>query len=58
MPASRTGGRHFARGGIETPVICEMILEETNAYFAGDKTAEETAKVLQSRVGIYVSEHA
>lgn len=52
------GGRHFARGGIETPVICEMILEETNAYFAGDKTADETAKVLQSRVGIYVSEHA
>lgn len=38
--------------------ICEMILEETNAYFAGDKTADETAKVLQSRVGIYVSEQA
>jgi len=35
-----------------------MIFEETNAYFAGDKTADETAKVLQSRVGIYVSEHA
>ena len=34
----------------------EIINEETKMYFAGNKTAEETAKIIQSRVQIYVSE--
>lgn len=38
--------------------ITEMINEETKAFFAGDKTAKETAEVLQSRVKIYVSENS
>ncbi|MCI9078130.1 MAG: extracellular solute-binding protein [Lachnospiraceae bacterium] len=38
--------------------ISKMLEEETKAFFAGDKTAEETAEVLQSRVKIYVSENS
>lgn len=36
--------------------VMEIINEETKMYFAGNKTAEETAKIIQSRVQIYVSE--
>lgn len=38
--------------------IANMIEEETKAFYKGDKTAEETAQVLQSRVKIYVSENS
>ena len=38
--------------------IIKIIDEETKAFFAGDKTAKETAQVLQSRVKIYVSENS
>lgn len=38
--------------------ISKIIEEETKAFYAGDKTAEETAGVLQSRVKIYVSENS
>lgn len=36
--------------------ILEIINEECELFFAGTKTAEETAKVIQSKVSIYVSE--
>jgi len=36
--------------------VTEIIKEETDIYFAGSKTAAETAKVIQNRVGIYLSE--
>lgn len=38
--------------------ISKIIEEETKAFYTGDKTAEETAGVLQSRVKIYVSENS
>ena len=38
--------------------ISKIIEEETKAFFAGDKTAKETAGILQSRVKIYVSENS
>lgn len=38
--------------------ICKIIMEEAKAFFAGDKTAQETAQVIQSRVKIYVSENS
>ena len=34
----------------------EMIMEEVQNYFAGDKPLDETVKVIQSRVGIYLAE--
>ncbi len=34
----------------------EMIMEEVQNYFAGDKPLHETVKVIQSRVGIYLAE--
>jgi len=38
--------------------IYKMVEEETKAFYKGDKTAEETAQILQSRVKIYVSENS
>lgn len=39
----------------ESPVI-DIVLEEAAAFFAGDKTAEEVAALIQSRAMIYLSE--
>lgn len=36
--------------------IQEVIDEEIKAFFAGDKTAEEAAKMIQNRISIYISE--
>jgi hypothetical protein len=36
--------------------VMDIINEEAKMYYAGSKTAEETAKIIQSRVQIYVSE--
>ena len=33
-----------------------ILLEEANAYFAGDKTVEEAMEAMQSRATIFVSE--
>lgn len=38
--------------------IIGIINEETEMYFAGEKSLEETQQVIQSRVGIYVSERS
>ncbi len=37
--------------------VNRIVLEEAGAMFAGDKTPEETARIIQSRMSIYVSEH-
>ena len=36
--------------------LYEIVLETAGAYFAGDKTLEETTALIQSRVELYVSE--
>lgn len=36
--------------------VYEIIQEEAAAFFDGQKTAEETAKIIQDRVGLYVME--
>lgn len=38
--------------------ILEIVLNETAPMFAGDKTPEETAKIIQSKLSIYVAENA
>lgn len=38
--------------------VTDIIEEEAEGYFQGGKTAEDTAKVIQSRVEIYLSEHS
>jgi len=43
-----------AAGYIEA--INNIIREETEPFFAGEKTAEETAKLIQNRAGLYVFE--
>lgn len=37
-------------------VINTIVGEETGMYFSGDKTAEETAEVIQNRANLYVKE--
>ncbi len=44
--------------GMTDQTIFEMISEDAAAYFAGQKSAEEVAAVIQSRVEIYVSENS
>lgn len=39
-------------------VITEIVQEDAAAYFAGDRTAEDTAKMIQSRVSLYVGEQS
>lgn len=39
-------------------VIMGIISEESAAFFAGQKTAEQVAEIIQSRVSIYVSEQS
>lgn len=41
----------------ESPAI-SIVKEEAAAFFAGDKSAEEVAKVVQNRVSIYLSEQS
>ncbi len=36
--------------------IYHILMEETEMYFAGDSTAEQTAEKIQSRVSLYLSE--
>ena len=38
--------------------IMELIREDASAYFAGAKSLDETVKIIQGRVSIYVSEHS
>lgn len=37
-------------------MILDIVLEEASAFFAGDRSAEDTARLIQSRVAIYVAE--
>ena len=36
--------------------IWNIIEEETAAYFAGDKSAEDVAHIIQSRIGLLLAE--
>lgn len=38
------------------PTITDIIIEEADMYYAGDQSAEEAAKKIQSRAGLYLSE--
>jgi hypothetical protein len=38
-------------------VIADILSEEITSFFGGAKTAEECARVIQSRVSIYLSEN-
>ena len=37
-------------------VVLRIINEELRAFFTGEKSAEETAKIIQNRVGLYLKE--
>ncbi len=46
----------YARQDQEREKIFDIVMEEMEAYFAGDKTAEETAELIQGRAELYLSE--
>ncbi len=37
--------------------LLDIVMEQADVYFAGDKSLEETAKLIQNRAHLYVSEH-
>lgn len=37
--------------------IADIVIEEVQAYFAGDKTVEETAAIIQNRAQLYIDEN-
>ena len=37
--------------------VMDIIFEEASAYYGGIRTIEETVKIIQSRVGIWLAEH-
>lgn len=37
--------------------LLDIVTEQADVYFAGDKSLEETAKLIQNRAHLYVSEH-
>lgn len=43
-------------GTMET--LCNIVLEEAQGYFLEEKTAEETAEVVENRVGLFLSERS
>ena len=53
LRALMSGITAFARTDIS---LRDIIVEETQAFFSGQKSAEETAKMIQSRATIYVNE--
>ena len=38
--------------------VASIVRSEAAAYFAGQKSAEETARLIQSKVNLYVSEQS
>ena len=38
--------------------VNDIVDEEISAYFAGEKTAKQTAEIIQNRVSIMVSEQS
>lgn len=47
---------HVRVDTLENQTVRNIIREEASAYFAGDKGLEETCRVIQSRVGLYLAE--
>ena len=45
---------HFLPG--KYPEITRIMNEEVQKFFAGERSAEDTAAILQSRVSIFLSE--
>lgn len=39
-------------------IVLSIVQEEANQFFAGDRDAEETAEIIQSRVDIYLAEQS
>ena len=45
------------RAAVDRSELLDIILEQAQPYFAGDKTLEETANLIQRRAQLYVNEN-
>ena len=45
------------RAETDDTAVIDIIIEQAQPYFAGDKTLEETADLIQRRVTLYVNEN-
>ena len=52
--------RDLIRGAVlytgQDDMVTQILSEELDPYFAGDRTAEATAEIIEKRVGIYLAE--
>lgn len=52
----RIGGIATSYHDMVNETIAQILEEELEAFYAGDKTAEEAAEIIENRVGLYISE--
>ncbi len=38
--------------------VVELIIEDLEMYFAGDKSLDDTVRIIESRIGMYIAEHS
>jgi len=48
--------KHAVRGNSESMII-QIVIEEVSPFLSGQKTAEEVAAIIQSRVQLYLDEN-
>lgn len=51
-----TGASHPVPRNTKSTMIAEMVYEESKAFFSGQKSAEEVAKLIQNKVTTYLNE--
>jgi len=49
---------HVTHNSMPNPRVMEIIWEETSPFLAGDRTAEDTARIIQNRVSTYLAERS
>ncbi|MCD8326753.1 MAG: hypothetical protein LUC90_08790 [Lachnospiraceae bacterium] len=45
------------KSGSATDEVTNIIFEEADAYFSGQKTVDDVCEIIQSRMSIYISEN-
>lgn len=58
MTRSTVSSRTRTASCADDQSLMEIINDEAGAFFAGEKTAEETAQIIQNRVQLYMAEQS
>ncbi len=54
----RIGFIGIERGDVVVNNIMNIIKEEANVFYSGDRTIEETVEIIQNKVKLFVSENS